>query len=378
MTPEARLQAAIDVLGQWQAGTPVERALTGWARGARYAGSKDRRAVRDHVYDVLRQKGNCADAGQGDSPRALILGLARLNGLAPELFSGAGYGPEALTPLEAQIFDTDWQADPARDTPEWLKPALNGAMAEWPEIEAQMGRRAPLYLRVNLARVSRAEAQASLASDGIETSDCTPDTALEVTQGAPKVAQSAAFAQGWVEPQDLSVQLACARVAWPQGRILDFCAGGGGKALAIAAATGGSVEVHDAVPRRMSDLPARAARAGADLQITTAPDGPYALVLTDVPCSGSGTWRRDPEAKWQLTEAKLAELCALQGQILRQAADLTDRIVYMTCSYLDAENRAQINGFLADHSGWSCVQDALYSPLNGSDGFFVAELCLGL
>ena len=377
MTPAARLEAARVVLADWLDGMPAERALAHWARGARYAGSKDRRAVRDHVYDMLRQRGVCAHLGGGEDARALILGLARLSGWGPELFSGEGYGPAALTAPEAAMFAKPAMPERHRDTPAWLRSILTRDRADWPQIEAAFCARAPVYLRVNLAKTTRAAARTSLAGDGLETRDAPCATALEVTEGAPRLTQSTAYQTGLVEPQDLSVQQALALVDWPQGRVLDYCAGGGGKALAIADRTGQPVDIHDADPGRMADAPIRAKRAGVELCPVARPAPDYDVVLTDVPCSGSGTWRRDPEAKWRLTPARLEAVLALQTDILDAAAGLAGRVIYMTCSLLEAENEAQVRAFLKRHSGWRCLQEQIFTPLNASDGFYMAELCFG-
>lgn len=377
MTPAARLEAARVVLAGWLDGQPAERALSSWARGARYAGSKDRRAVRDHVYDILRQKGVCAHLGGGEDARALILGLARLQQLDVGLFSEAGYGPAALNPDEAALLGAPVAFDRARDTPQWLREKLMAAHSDWVAIENAMAARAPLYLRVNTAKAARDDAQAQLMQSGIETDQEDCPTALKVTVGAAKLLNSRAYADGLVEPQDLSVQHALARVDWPQGQILDYCAGGGGKALAIAAATGGPVDIHDAHPRRMVDAHARAVRAGAVLREVAAPKGPYDLVLTDVPCSGTGTWRRDPDAKWRLEPSGLSELLRLQATILDAASALSGRVVYMTCSLLAEENMDQVTAFLTRHPGWKCNQNHMLTPVSSSDGFFMAELVFG-
>ncbi|QBY00397.1 RsmB/NOP family class I SAM-dependent RNA methyltransferase [Rhodophyticola sp. CCM32] len=383
MTPAARYAAAITVLDLWLAGMPVEKALTGWARGARYAGSKDRAAVRDHLFDILRRKGSCAALGGGGTGRGFVLGLLRLTGQDPaEIFTGAGYAPDPLTGAEA--VSPDLLPDPSLDIPDWLHPALASQYgSDLPPLIAALGQRAPVFLRINQRKTSRAKAVAALSSAMIEArvvKGC--ETALEVLSGQRKLRQASAYLEGLVELQDLSVQRACAAVDWPgQGRILDYCAGGGGKALAIAARSDAEVTVHDARPERMADLPARAARAGVRLmqQTTDAlPSGdPFDLVLTDVPCSGSGTWRRDPEAKWRLTPDRLAELQALQRQILQLAAGLVrpgGRLVYMTCSLLRAENQDQIEAFLARQSGWVQTARHVDTPLTASDGFFMAEL----
>lgn len=382
MQPAARYSAAIEILDAWLDGLPVEQALTRWARGARYAGSKDRAAVRDHVYDVLRQKGSCEAAGAATG-RGLILGLIRVQGgdLA-EVFTGIGHAPAGLSDAEANA--AVHADDPSLNIPDWTQPLLAARMnSALPDLLETMAYRAPLWLRVNLQRGSRDDAARALADDGL-TTRAHPDvaTALEVTEGARRLRQSAAYDAGLVEPQDLSVQWATSQITWPaMGQILDYCAGGGGKALAIADCTKAAVFAHDALPRRMADLEPRAERASVRItQLATeqlASRAPFDLVLTDVPCSGSGTWRRDPEAKWRLTPQALDTLVETQAEILDQAADLVGadgRLVYMTCSLFMAENEAQIAAFLARHPDWQAGDAHVFTPLNASDGFFAAEL----
>ena len=162
-------------------------------------------------------------------------------------------------------------------------------------------------------------------------------------------------------------------------RVLDYCAGGGGKTLAMAARADIELFAHDAAPVRMRDLQARATRAGAKVTILDNPakSVPYDLILTDAPCSGSGSWRRDPAGKWALTPARLADLCALQARILTDAAALLASggvLAYATCSLLQTENSDQINSFLAHHPDWVLQSQRIFTPLEGGDGFFVALL----
>ena len=387
MTPGARLQAAIGVLDAWLAGMPAEQALTNWGRGARYAGSGDRAAVRDHVYDVLRARGSCAALGGGETGRALVLGLVRLQGGDPAaVFTGAGHAPAPLTDAERAERprpDPSSGPDPSLDVQGWMLPLLTErAGADLPGLLASLHQRAALFLRVNLRRVTRAEAMARLAADGVQA-EAEPGcaTALRVTGGARRLRLSAAYAEGLVEPQDLSVQRALAAVDWPGGRILDYCAGGGGKALAIADATTAAVFAHDAAPRRMADLGPRAERAGVVIG-QLSPDalaraGRFDAVLCDVPCSGSGTWRRDPEAKWRLTPARLDALVPVQAEILAQGAALVapgGLLVYMTCALFHAENEAQVARFCATHAGWTVLAEEAQVPPAASDGFFHAVL----
>ncbi|GAA5069043.1 RsmB/NOP family class I SAM-dependent RNA methyltransferase [[Roseibacterium] beibuensis] len=382
MTPGARISAAIAVLDDWRGGTPVEQALTRWARGARYAGSKDRAAVRDHVYDALRRAESCAQMGGGRDGRAMMLGLLRLQGRDPaELFTGDGHAPAPLSAAQAEA--PSQAPSPECDIPDWLRAPVSDQVDDPEALFASFAHRAPLWLRVNLRRATPEAVVASLAADGV-TARTTPlcTTALEVTEGERALRRAAAYLDGVVEPQDLSVQRALDRVDWPgQGRILDYCAGGGGKALALADRSDAAIFAHDANPGRMADLGPRAARAGVSIrQVATAGlegHAPFDAVLCDVPCSGSGTWRRDPEAKWRLTPARLDKLCATQDAILVAAARLVGaqgRLVYMTCSLLRVENEDRIDAFLARHPGWRLEHQGRDTPLTASDGFFCASL----
>ncbi len=269
------------------------------------------------------------------------------------------------------------------DTPTWLHDQLSADLgADLPSILNAMAQRAPVYLRVNMTKTDRVGAIAALAQAGIAAHpEPRCDTALELGEGARKLAQSLPYQQGLVEVQDLSVQMAMAQIAWPQqGRILDYCAGGGGKSLAIAAQSAADITVHDKFPKRMADLAARAARAGmryrrrTDQELDS--DGPFDLVLLDVPCSGSGTWRRDPMVRWRITPDLLQDLCSVQAQIMDRAVTLCGaegRIIYMTCSLLSAENEAAVAGFMQRHPQFILVQSGRFDPISASDGFFFAE-----
>lgn len=378
MTPAARVQAAAEVLDRITDGTAAEAALTGWARSARYAGSGDRAAVRDHVFDVLRRRRSCAALGGGETGRALMLGLLRAQATAPEtLFTGTGHGPAALTAPEAAAGRPPDEGPEALDMPEWLWPLLRSSLGAQAEHCARaLRQRAPVMLRVNTRRATVAQAMTLLAQDDIAT---TPHpiaaTALHVQHGARRVARSRAYADGWVELQDGSSQAAMETLdPAPGARVLDYCAGGGGKLLALAARHQARWFAHDAAPQRMKDLPARAARAGIRARIG-APQAhaPYDLVLCDVPCSGSGTWRRGPDAKWRLTPDGLADLTRQQDAILAAAAPLVapgGMLAYATCSVLVHENETRLAGL----EGWRCVLARRWPVSDGGDGFFIAQL----
>lgn len=386
MTPAARVAAAASVLDRVLAGTAAEAALIGWARGARYAGSGDRAAVRDLVFDSLRRRGRhglrAGLSGAGDARltgRALMLGALAEAGTDPEtVFTGQGHAPPPLEDAERDGLARGVAGTAMDDLPRWLHAPLAEALgADLPAYAEAMARRAPVWLRVNALRADRAVVQAALAAEGIETQPhpaCA--RALRVVQGARAVTRSRAYLDGLVELQDLSPQRAVAALGDLSGAsVLDYCAGGGGKALALAAQGAGRITAHDANPARMADLPARAARAGARIGLGK-PSGRFDLVVADVPCSGSGTWARDPDARWRLTPADLVHLANVQAEILDEAmACVTPggRLAYMTCSVLRAENEDRIAAFSA-RTGWRAHRMQRFGPPGDGDGFFLAVL----
>ncbi|GAA4229656.1 16S rRNA (cytosine967-C5)-methyltransferase [Sagittula marina] len=381
MTPAARVQAAIEILDRVQAGEAAEKALTSWGRRARFAGSKDRAAIRDHVFDVLRMWRSTAALGGGETGRARMIGLFRAHGQDPaELFTGQGHAPMAMTDVEVAAGDAPDGAA-ALDLPDWLAARFAEDLGERTHETAEALRtRAPVFVRANLLKTDREKARARLAEEGVETvPHALAETALEVTSGARGLIRTDSFTDGWIELQDAASQAVVEMI--PLGdatRILDYCAGGGGKSLALAARVPkAELFAHDADPGRMSDLPKRALRAGATVTCVAKPKGVYDIVMADVPCSGSGAWRRAPEGKWRLTEARLAELTDIQAHILTTCAKLVrpgGALVYATCSLLRAENEAQIDAFLASHSDWRIGPNRRFLPSDGGDGFYAACL----
>lgn len=381
MTPAARAAAALQALDAILRGEPAEAQLTRWARASRFAGSGDRAAVRDLVYDALRRRRSRAALGGADDGRGLILGACRETGIDPDtIFTGQGHAPAPLTPAERAGGRAPTPLE-ATDLPDWIAKALAADLgADFPPVAQALRNRAPVWLRVNLSRAMPGTAQAALAADGIAAE---PDprcaTALRVTAGERRLQSSAAYRAGLAELQDLSPQMACAALEVAPGTtVLDYCAGGGGKALALAA-RGARVTAWDAAPARMRDLPVRAARAGVTIAVagTGGPRGLFDLVVTDVPCSGSGTWRRTPDAKWRLSPEDLAHLTRTQADILGRAAAHVrpgGTLAYMTCSLLARENQGQVARFLNTHPGFSLDHAATWTPLTASDGFFLARL----
>lgn len=382
MTPGARAAAAIAVLDRVLEGEAAERALTNWARASRYAGSGDRAAVRDLVFDALRRLRSSAALGGARTGRAVIAGLLSGRGEDPAgLFTGEGHAPPPLAPDELPL-RPDLPDLVALDCPDWLAPGLQSSLgADFGAVMQALRERAPVFLRVNVARTDLARARSRLAADGIETRPhLLSSTALEVTAGARRVTASAAYREGLVELQDAASQAVVEALPLADGMtVLDFCAGGGGKALAMAARASVEIVAHDADPARMADLPRRAARARATLRIARPSDLDrlYDLVLADAPCSGSGAWRRSPEAKWRLDTARLDALCRIQDRVLDAAAARVRPggwLAYATCSLLDAENGDRVAAFLGRSPGWTERRRRRFTPLDGGDGFFVSCL----
>lgn len=392
MTPGARIAAAIDVLDQVFDGAPAEQALTRWARGARYAGSKDRAAVRDHVFQALRCRRSFGVLGGGTDGRAVMIGALRSDQIDPATrFTGDGHAPPCLSEVEIRTAHQEMSAADAADLPDWLWSVFIEDLGENALAMAQAQRaRAPIALRVNLKISSVDQAIDILMKDGIEchsTEGCV--TALIVAMGARKIRHSAAYLEGAVELQDVSSQAAMARIALPdRARVLDYCAGGGGKTLALAALAPADVDAqffaHDADPARMVDLPARSARAGVSVVCLSGAElrqsAAFDVVLCDVPCTGSGTWRRTPDSKWRLTEQRLSELLEIQKDILRSSSHLVrpgGQLIYTTCSVLSCENSAQIARFCADHTAFSLEEDIHWPVSDEGDGFYFAAMRCG-
>ena len=387
MTPAARVQAAIEILdlvigSARDDGPPADSLVTRYFKTRRYAGSKDRRAVRELVFRAIRRTGECPSSG-----REAMLGLAREDPQLLEAF-GQPRGPEPLADGEP--------ASEAGIVPQWLAAELSPLVGpdEWPALLE----RAPLDLRVNMVRSSR-EALAA-AFPGAEPTRLSP-WGLRLLADS-RIDQSAAFAEGLVEVQDEGSQLiALACEPRPGGKILDLCAGAGGKALALAAAAPGvTILASDSNRSRLAKLAPRAARAGAVIEsrllnppreIEELADwrGAADVVLVDAPCSGSGTWRRNPEARWRLTPERLDRLVALQSRLLDIAAGQVrpgGRLVYAVCSLLAREGAGQVDAFLGRRSDWIVQEDiALAGRRDGkgrlltpghdrTDGFFIARL----
>jgi 16S rRNA (cytosine967-C5)-methyltransferase len=387
MTPAARLQATIEILDEVLAsvreeGAPADTIVTRYFKHRRYAGSKDRRAVRELVFRAIRRSGEPPESG-----RSALLGLASDDPALLELF-GQPRGPESLRSREV-----DAQASLI---PEWLIPELSPLVGpdEWPSLVE----RAPLDLRVNVVRASRDELSNEFP-EGLPTPISPWGIRLPTDT---RVDDHPAFEAGLVEVQDEGSQLIALACAAESGqRIIDLCAGAGGKSLALAAAApGATILATDSNRARLSKLAPRAQKASARIE-TLLLNPPHELdqladwrdsadlVLVDAPCSGSGTWRRNPEGRWRLTPERLDRVVSVQEHLLEIAAELIrpgGHLVYAVCSLLSREGARQIERFRERHSSW-ITEDAaiaggrsdgpgrLLTPGHDrTDGFFVARL----
>ena len=383
MTPAAHIAAAIEILDLILAGENAETSLTKWGRSNRFAGSGDRNSIRDIVYDALRQKNSLTKRSKKISGRSWIIALLQKSKVNfDEYFGASRYSPPKIKKWELDLLPIENDSD-LHDIPDWLWPIWKATLGiKAKDVANTLKERANIFLRVNITKCARKDAIQALQKDGIISKlHPTVSTALIVDKGTRNIKNSEAYNLGLVELQDASSQASVLQLSTDQnGPILDYCAGGGGKALALNAYLNKPIFAYDANLFRMKDLPTRANRSGADIRIIKSNDlknSHYGLVFCDAPCSGSGTWRRDPEGKWSITLRDYQKLLSLQENILRTAAQLVQangRLVYATCSVLKDENKTQIQKFLANSNEWVLEKEKLFMPNELGDGFYFATL----
>jgi 16S rRNA (cytosine967-C5)-methyltransferase len=431
VTPAARVQAGIDLLAATAAAphAPADAVANSWFRARRYIGARDRRAVADRHWAMLRNEARLAwrlrCVRAPITGRTMMLAQLIAEGAGADaiagLFSGALHGPPPLSDAERRALhalaalprdDAAMPDDVRYGVPAWLLPRLAARFGEALGAEmAAMDQPAPTDLRANLLKATRDEAQAALAAEGIaaEPTRFSP-WGLRI-EGRRPVTATAAFRHGLVEIQDEGSQLiALLADALPGARVVDFCAGAAGKTLALAATMGnrGRLVACDVSAPRLAAAVKRLRRAGVgNLERRLLEPGErwtkrsaegFDRVLVDAPCTGSGTWRRNPDARTRLKEQDLAELLAKQASILDRASRLVKpdgKLVYATCSLLPEENEAQVFGFLDRRKDFTLVPLAeawsgvvpgaspvpcegpflsLTPARHGTDGFFAAVL----
>ncbi len=436
MTPGARMEAAIELLELiWAGVEPADRLTDEYFRKRRYAGSGDRRAVLERVYAILRHRARLdwwierTGLGAEAGPRTRVIALLALEDKSsPEetamIFSGATHCPEPLTAADKELAaalygrplnHADMPMPVMLEYPEWMDRSFSALWSErLPEEMSALNQRAPVDLRVNMLKTTPEAALESLNGDYLEA-EPTPlsPIGLRLTAKA-RLAGTHAFKKGWIEVQDEGSQLISLLCgAQPGMNVVDFCAGGGGKALALAASMGtdgkilGTLTACDISGHRLERMIPRLQRAGAEpvqTRVVAARNDEWVAanaglsdrVLADVPCTGTGAWRRDPNAKWRFTPDDLDDMLALQQRILGMARILVKpggRLIYATCSLLQEENERQLAWFLENHEDFQDLPiDEVWaetvggppppagpclrlSPAStGTDGFFCAVM----
>jgi 16S rRNA (cytosine967-C5)-methyltransferase len=399
MTPSARLSAAIEAFADIEARRrPAGQALKDWGLSHRFAGSGDRAAIAGLVYDALRRKASSAWIMGADTPRAILLGMfARERGLDVEaiskLASGARFAPEPLSDDEhARLRAASLDGAPPHvlgDYPDWLDANFAATFGDDRVEEAvALAARAPLDLRVNTLKATREEAGEALSELKPQDARWSPwglRIVVAPDSKSPAIHAEPAFLKGHIEIQDEGSQLAALLSgAKPGEQVIDLCAGAGGKTLAMAAAmeNGGQIFATDTDKRRLAPIHERLEHSGArNVQVITPRadkdmladlKGHADLVLIDAPCTGTGAWRRNPDAKWRVRPGALAERLKDQTEALDHAGALVKpggRIAYVTCSVVDDENGGQVRAFLTRHMGFAIIPPAEVTNALGERAF---------
>jgi 16S rRNA (cytosine967-C5)-methyltransferase len=410
MKPAARIAAAIEVLDDIETRRrPAGDALKDWGLKHRFAGSKDRSAIGTVIYDALRVRSSAAWIMGEDSARAIVLGaLRRARGMEVDAIAalcGAGpHAPEPLTEQEtARLTADDLSGAPDHvqgDYPEWLAPSFAATFGDHAVAEGKaLSARAPVDLRVNTLRTDREKGMKALSHFSPVTTPYSPwglRIAVAPDGRGPALAAEPSYVKGLVEVQDEASQLvALLTGAKPGWQVLDLCAGAGGKTLALAAMMDnkGQVFATDTDGRRLMPIFDRLERSGARNVQVRAPkgakpvltdlEGHCDLVLVDAPCTGTGTWRRNPDAKWRTRPGALEQRLREQAEILREAATYVKpggRLVYVTCSLLREENEDQVSAFLAASEGFLPLDAAHAAKAAGVEalGQFASKFGPGL
>jgi 16S rRNA (cytosine967-C5)-methyltransferase len=406
MTPAARISAAIEVLDDVMTRRrPAPDGLKDWGLAHRFAGSGDRAAIAGLVYDALRRRASSSHLMGGEDARAVILGMLRLErhrdlAAIEGLCDGSRFAPVPLSEHERSHLETasldgapPWIAG---DYPEWLDPHLARVFGDERIAEgAALSSRAPLDLRVNSLKAERDEVAAAMSDLALTPTRWSPH-GLRIAIGAdakgPAIHAEPAFIKGLIEVQDEGSQLAALLAgARPGEQVVDLCAGAGGKTLALAAAMAnrGQIYATDSDKRRLAPIHDRMARAEARIiQVRTPKGGTDVLadlaghidlVLVDAPCTGIGTWRRNPDAKWRVRPGALQVRVTEQATVLDRAVALVrpgGRIAYVTCSLLSEENDDQISAFLARHEDFAVVPPLEVTAALGERAFLFRRAVL--
>ncbi|TPW27819.1 RsmB/NOP family class I SAM-dependent RNA methyltransferase [Martelella alba] len=378
-----RLAGAIEILADIEdRSRPIANALKDWGTAHRFAGSGDRAAIGNIVYDALRMKLSHAWLMDDDNPAALGHAvLFRQWGLSPETLAAAldgdKFAPEPLPEASLAAFASRKLEDAPdhvrADLPEWILPSFQANFADdWLGEAEALNQRPSLDLRVNTLKAAREKVAKALVRAGALASPIAPQ-GLRIPPGSgadrlPNVTAELSFQKGWFEVQDEGSQLVAALAGAEKGeQVLDYCAGGGGKTLALSAMmeNTGQIHAYDADRTRLSPIIERLRRAGTrnvqvhdDVSALDRLEGRLDRVLIDAPCTGTGTWRRRPDIKWRLSERNIEERTGQQREVLSAASRYVrpgGTLIYVTCSLLPEENQRQIERFLSEESAFEPV-----------------------
>lgn len=380
-------QSVIEILDTYLDEAKINFVLRKWAIKHRFAGSSDRRKIKDIIFDIIRQKKSCEHVGGGFSGRNLLIGYLKLKGTElSSVFDNSKFGPKELT-IKEQNINVDFSNLSniyELDFPSWLIPILRRSLqSEFNNVVKVLRNRSHVQLRVNLKKISRLNAIKKLKKNNIECEiNELCSTALNVLSGAQHILTSPCFENGFVELQDAGSQLVSELIEINYNdKVLDMCAGAGGKSLAIScgAELDATYFAWDVNFDRMKDIDARSKRAGVKIEkvIKLSSKSFYNKIIIDAPCSGSGSWRRDPEGKWRLDEDILENYVKTQKELILKGLKLLaprGQILYITCSILDIENGKLIDDLISSVLSLRLVRSISLVPSSKSDGFYGAVL----
>ncbi len=397
MKDDSRAKAAIEILDEFLKGRNLNNILATWNRNNKFAGSSDREKIRDFVFEVLRLRNTLKYPFEieniYESGRILIFSYILYKSKKIEdFFTGSKYGPSPLNieeenVLEKFIANEVKFFDIKYNVPDFLIEDLKFSLGKKFEIIMSiLDNRAPISIRVNFGKADLFEVKKKLKNEGIDTEICLGSIqALKILNNFRRVKMSQSFQEGLFEIQDLNSQKVIEDCNFfKYEKFLDFCSGAGGKILCLASLLKGrgSFFAYDKDKIKLEKLRFRAKKAGVEVDIIEKKEinkfyKSFDCVVLDVPCSGSGAWRRNPQQKWRITQKLIDNLIRLQFSLLQQAKNLlkdNGKLIYITCSLLRSENESVIESFILKNPGFSIIRQKNYYPSETGDGFYCAEL----
>ncbi len=397
MKDDARAKAAIEILDEFLKGRNLNNILETWNRNNKFAGSSDREKIRDIVFDVLRLRKTLKHPFEVEniyeSGRSLIFSYILYKSKKIEdIFTGSKYGPSQLNIIEENVLKK-FITNKVKffvikyNVPDFLIKDLKFSLAERFEIIMSiLDRRSPISIRVNFSKADLFKVKEKLKNEGVDTEICPGSVqGLRILNNFRRVKMSQSFQEGLFEFQDLNSQKVIEDCNFLEyEKFLDFCSGAGGKILCLASLRKGrgSFFAYDKDKIKLEKLRFRAKKAGADVHIVEKKEinkfyKSFDCVVLDVPCSGSGSWRRNPQQKWRINQKLIDDLIRLQFSLLHQAKNLVKdngKLIYITCSLLRSENESVIESFISKNPRFSIVRQKNYYPSEIGDGFYCAEL----